>query len=201
VPQLAAELVPDDVVVVVVAVQAERLAEAGVAGFVAGEADGGLAVVAGDPVAAWVAGVGAAPVGAGVPVHRAGVDRAEGRGGEGGEHRLVAGDGRGDALAADQASTQELVGVAAVDLGAGQADQGAAVAAGFVDVPVGQLCCGPPGEALAGGPVDGVDGAGQSDGSGAAGGGADVVVSRPGFVGDSQPCEGRSHASTEEVPG
>jgi len=26
-------------------------------------------------------------------------------------------------------------------------------------------------------------------------------VSRPGFVGDSQPCEGRSHASTEEVPG
>ena len=26
-------------------------------------------------------------------------------------------------------------------------------------------------------------------------------LSRPGFVGDSQPCEGRSHASTEEVPG
>jgi hypothetical protein len=27
------------------------------------------------------------------------------------------------------------------------------------------------------------------------------AMSRPGFVGDSQPCEGRSHASTEEVPG
>lgn len=27
------------------------------------------------------------------------------------------------------------------------------------------------------------------------------TVSRPGFVGDFQPCEGRSHASTEEVPG
>jgi cell division protein FtsX len=26
-------------------------------------------------------------------------------------------------------------------------------------------------------------------------------MSRPGFVGGSQPCEGRSHASTEEVPG
>ncbi len=26
-------------------------------------------------------------------------------------------------------------------------------------------------------------------------------LSRPGFVGDSQPCEGGSHASTEEVPG
>jgi hypothetical protein len=26
-------------------------------------------------------------------------------------------------------------------------------------------------------------------------------LSRPGFVGDSQPCEGRSHASTEQVPG
>jgi hypothetical protein len=30
---------------------------------------------------------------------------------------------------------------------------------------------------------------------------ADDGVSRPGFVGDSQPCEGGSHASTEEVPG
>jgi hypothetical protein len=29
----------------------------------------------------------------------------------------------------------------------------------------------------------------------------DRRLSRPGFVGDSQPCEGRSHASTEEVPG
>jgi hypothetical protein len=28
-----------------------------------------------------------------------------------------------------------------------------------------------------------------------------ALVSRPGFVGGSQPCEGRSHASTEEVPG
>src|SRR5947207_4346026 len=27
------------------------------------------------------------------------------------------------------------------------------------------------------------------------------ALSRPGFVGDSQPCEGGSHASTEEVPG
>jgi 2-methylisocitrate lyase-like PEP mutase family enzyme len=26
-------------------------------------------------------------------------------------------------------------------------------------------------------------------------------MSRPGFVGDSRPCEGRSHASSEEVPG
>lgn len=28
-----------------------------------------------------------------------------------------------------------------------------------------------------------------------------ITLSRPGFVGDSQPCEGRSHASIEEVPG
>src|SRR5438552_13769015 len=27
------------------------------------------------------------------------------------------------------------------------------------------------------------------------------ILSRPGFVGDSQPCEGRSYASTQEVPG
>jgi hypothetical protein len=31
--------------------------------------------------------------------------------------------------------------------------------------------------------------------------GKPAVLSRPGFVGDSQPCEGRSHGSTEEVPG
>ena len=30
---------------------------------------------------------------------------------------------------------------------------------------------------------------------------AGMRMSRPGFVGDSQPCEGGSHVSTEEVPG
>jgi hypothetical protein len=40
----------------------------------------------------------------------------------------------------------------------------------------------------------GVSGDGQQDELGG-------DMSRPGFVGDSQPCEGRSHASSEEVSG
>src|SRR5207249_2414201 len=130
--------------VVVVAVQAERLAEPGVAFVVAGVADGRVAMYAeAGGVAAGVAGSGsavaAAPGGAGVLGHVAGVHDAEGGGGEGGEVGVVAGDGVGDAFAADQEGAQDLVGVAAVGFGAGRADGGAAVAAGFVEVPVGQL--------------------------------------------------------------
>ncbi|GII67353.1 hypothetical protein Skr01_74380 [Sphaerisporangium krabiense] len=54
-----------------------------------------------------------------------GVDRAEGRGGEGDEQRGVSTDGLGDAFAAGQARADELVGVGAVDLGAGGAAGGA----------------------------------------------------------------------------
>ena len=51
----------------------------------------------------------------------------------GGRRRL------GDALAADQPGADEVVGVAAVDLGAAGAGGGAAVAAGLVDHAVGQV--------------------------------------------------------------
>jgi hypothetical protein len=57
----------------------------------------------------------------------------------------------GDAFAADQAGAKELEGVAAVGVGTRGADGGAAVAAGFVDVAVGQLGGGEAGESLAGG--------------------------------------------------
>ena len=145
-PQFSGEQVPHDLVVVVVAVQAERLAEAGVAGFVAGETDGGLVVRAQAGVGAGPAGVArlgsavaAAPVGAGVFGDVAGVYGAEGRGGEGGEDGVVGGDGFRDAFAADEERPEELVGVALVGFRARGADRGAAVAAGFVDVPVGQV--------------------------------------------------------------
>ena len=83
-------VVPDHVGGVVVAVRAQRLAEPGVVAAVPGEAERGAAVRAGGSVAAGVAGLGpapaAGPVGAGVLADRAGVDRAERRGGEGDEH-------------------------------------------------------------------------------------------------------------------
>ena len=88
-------------------------------------------------VTAGVARLGPAPaaalVGAGVLADGAGVDRAEGRGGERGKHGGVGGDISGDALAADEPGTDEMVGVAAVSLGAAGAGGDAAVAAGLVD--------------------------------------------------------------------
>ena len=57
------------------------------------------------------------------------VDRAEARGGEGGEDAGVGGDVFGGALAAAQAGGDQVEGVAAVDLGAGRAAGGAAVVA------------------------------------------------------------------------
>ena len=63
--------------------------------------------------AAPVFGVAAGAAGQdGLAAHAAGVDRAEGRGGEGGEHARVRGDRLGDALAAGQAREDELAGVA-----------------------------------------------------------------------------------------
>ncbi len=97
--------VPENGGFVVVGVRVERRAEDGVVLVVAGAAAAG------------------APAGGAV------VDRAEARGGEGGEDARVGGDVFGDALAAAQAGGDQVEGVAAVDLGAGRAAGGAAVVA------------------------------------------------------------------------
>jgi hypothetical protein len=60
----------------------------------------------------------------------AGVDRAERRRGQGDEDARVVRDSGGDALAAGEPGADELVGVSAVDLGAGRAAGGAAGLAG-----------------------------------------------------------------------
>ena len=65
----------------------------------------------------------------GLAAHPPGVDRAERRRGERGEHARVRGDRLGDALAASEAGADELAGVALVDGRAGGADGLAAVAA------------------------------------------------------------------------
>ena len=111
---------------------------------------------------------------------RAGVDRAEGRGGEGGEHGRVGGDRRGDALAADEPGADELEGVAAVGLGAAGAGGGAAVPARLVDRPVRHADRGDGAQQLAGGGVDVADVAAQPDRAGASGGVPDVI--EPGVV-------------------
>ena len=100
----------------------------------------------------------------GLAAHPPGMDRAERRCGEGGEHARVGGDGVGDALAAGQAGPDELAGVALVDGRAGRADRLAAVAAGDVQHAAGfgrgSVVDG--GE-FAGGQVDRVDAAAQPD--------------------------------------
>jgi hypothetical protein len=97
---------------VVVAVRAHGPAEAGIGLVVAGRA-GDVAAVR----AAARPGVAAGAAGQdGLAAHPAGVDRAEGGGGEGGEHARMADDRVGDALAAGQSGADELPGVALVDL-------------------------------------------------------------------------------------
>ena len=97
---------------VVVAVGAHRLAEPGIVLDVPGRAGDVPAVRAapGVSVAARAAGQH------GLAAHPPGVDRAERRGGEGGEHARVRGDRLGDALAPGQARADELPGVPLVDL-------------------------------------------------------------------------------------
>jgi hypothetical protein len=141
-------------------------------------------VLAGRGVVAGVAGgrsAGAAgTVGAGVPVDGAGVHLAEGGSGEGGEDGRVAGDGVGDAFAADQAGADDVVGVAAVGLGAGGADGVAAVAARFVDHLVGHVAGGVGPQQFPGPDVDDTQITVQANGMGAPGGGPDVI--EPGEV-------------------
>jgi len=111
----------------------------------------------------------------GFAAHPAGVDRPEGGCGEGGEYARVRGDRLRHAFPADQASADELAGVALVDPGTGRADGLAAVAAGDVQhspvfarriVNVGEF---------AGCQVDRVDLAAQPDGMGAGPGGGDLL--------------------------
>ena len=185
-------VVPDHVGGVVVAVRAQRLAEFGVLVAVPGEAGGGAAVFAGGGVAAGVAGAGAAGAaglaGAGVLADRAGVDRAERRGGKGDEDGGVGGHGRGDAFAAGEPGADELVGVTPVGLGAARAGGGTPVAARLVDHAVRHADRGDGAQELAGGRVDVLDVAAQPDGAGTGGGVPDVI--EPGTVpGGVQPGE------------
>ena len=158
-------------------------------------------------VARFRPAVAVAAPGAGVPLDDAGVDRAERRGGEGGEHRRVVRRPVGDAFAADQAGADDLVGVALVELGAGRADRGAAVAARLVDHPVGHVRrCDRSDEQPAGGGFDGGDGPGEPDRAGARGGGFDVGepgrVVRAGGAGDGlQPEVGGACATRREADG
>lgn len=163
----------------VVAVEAQRLAQPRIVGVVAGEARYGLPVRAGSGVAAGAAGCGSAvaalPGAAGVARDVAVVDRAEGRGGEGGEDDRVPADRGGDALAAGQSATDNLVGVALVDPGAVRAHRLAAVTARLVQRPVGQLVGVLLAQDSAGVAVDGGDGAAEADRASTAAGGAGVL--------------------------
>ncbi|GHJ11458.1 hypothetical protein TPA0907_58250 [Micromonospora humidisoli] len=178
-PQFAGGVVPDGLVVVVVAVQAERSTELRIVGVVAGEAGCGLSVWAGAGGAPGAAGCGTAvtapPVGAGVSGDVPVVHRAEGRRGEGGEDDRVRADGGGDGLAAGQAAADDLEGVTGVDPGAVGALGGTAVPARLVERPVGQLVGVLLGQDPAGAGLDGGEGAGQADRAGAATGGAGVL--------------------------
>ena len=113
-----------------------------------------------------------------------GVDRAEGGGGEGGEHARVRRQRLGHALATGQPGPDELVGVGPVGLGARRAHGRAAVAARDVDRPVRQVLGVQAVEDLASDGVDVPDGATQPDrpntASSSQGSGQPAVIVIPG---------------------
>jgi hypothetical protein len=157
-PQLGCMGVPHDGGLIVVAVWAQRPAQAGV-GFpvplAAGKPPAMGAVVRLPP---WPAAGDPATVGG-----DAGVDRAEGGGGEGGEHAWVGGDRLGNSFAACQPGSDELVGVGAVGLGARWADRSAPVATRDVDRLVRQVLGIQAADDLSGGGVDVTGSAAQPD--------------------------------------
>src|SRR5262249_54532240 len=157
-PQLGGVRVPDHGSLVVVAVRAQRLAQAGVVLF--------LPPAPGQPPPMWAVvhlAAGWAPGDPATAGDHAGVDGAEGGGGEGGEHTRVGGDRLGNALAAREPGPDELVGVSPVGFGAGRADRGAPVSARDVDGLVRQVLGVQVVKDLASGGVDVADGAAQPD--------------------------------------
>ena len=142
---------------VVVAVRAQRLAEPVVISgmlLAAGQAD---AVRAGPTSSARSASQHPAVFLA------ACVDQAERRRGEGDEHARVVRDGGGDALAAGKPGADELVGVGAVDLGAGRAAGGPAGLAGDRQDAAGLVDGGVTVDQFAGAAVDVVGAAAQQN--------------------------------------
>ena len=96
------------------------------------------------------------------------VDWAERRCGERGKHARVLGNSDRDDLAAAQPGTDDLVGVGAIDLGAGRTLRGAAGLSGDRQDAAGFVNGGVAVEQFAGGPVDVVDATAQQNRSQAA---------------------------------
>jgi hypothetical protein len=117
VPELACVSVPEDVCRVVVAVDAEGLADEGIVCVVGGAAAEGPTVLAPSAVATRAAAFSSAMYG------------PERWGGEGDEEPGSVADRGGDVLAAEEARADEVEGVARVESGAGGADGRASVAA------------------------------------------------------------------------
>jgi hypothetical protein len=125
----------------------------------------GVTVPAGDGAAVLALGLGIAGPArhGGAVLGAAGVDRPEGRRGEGHEQPRVGGDSLGQALAAAQPGGDQVPGVPAIGLGAGRADAGPAVAVRLEQHPV-RLVLGGVGLAdFAGTLVGLLHAAGQSD--------------------------------------
>jgi hypothetical protein len=156
-PQVGGAGVEQDRASVVIAVRAQRLAKPGVVRAVL--------LGAGHPAAVW-AGLGLASgltsQGSAVFI-AARVDGAEGGRGERGKHAWMAGHGGGDALAAGQPGADQLVGIGAVDLGAGRTAGGAAGLAGDGQDPAGLVSSGVAVDQFAGGAVDVIDAATQQN--------------------------------------
>ena len=156
-PQFGSAGVEQDRPGVVVAVRAQRLAEPAVVPGVLLSARQTDAVRAGPVIPPRAAGQDPAVFLA------ARVDRAERRCGEGDEDARVVGDGGGDALAACEPGADELVGVGAVDLGAGRAAGGAAGLAGDGQDAAGLVDGGVAVDQFAGAAVDVVGAAAQQN--------------------------------------
>ena len=174
-PELGCPRIPHHVVVIVIALRTQGLPEARRGLSVAMRAGHDPAVRAAldgspHPTRFDLPGFG---------INHPGMDRAEGGRGERGEDHRVGSDGFGHALAADQTSADQMVGVGTIGLGTRRAHTGAAVPAGDVDHAIGQGLGWSGGQDFAGGGVDGVQVSGQADGAFTASDCGDVVEPSP----------------------
>lgn len=162
VPQLGCMCVPEDVAGVVVAVGAQWLADDWGIGGMDSSAAEGTAVLAGTAVAAGSADV------------RRPVDGSKGRSSQGDEETGPVADSGGDVLATEEASADEVEGVSGVEVGAGGADGGAAVAASDEETFAGFVAGVVVPKGLAGVAIQGGGGAGEVDGMSAPASGSDL---------------------------
>src|SRR5215211_1056877 len=190
-PQLWGQSIPDHLRVAVIAAGAQRLTEPGIGLVVAVLAAGRLTMRAALTLPVGIAGVDQPTL------SLAGVDLAEAGGGEGDEQPRMAGHGLGDALAAFQPSSKELIAVGLVGRRAGRAHRGPTVAAGLQEGGVGFPVSRIQSAALLGRRIDLIDRPAQPNRVGAVASGRDLLD--PAVIAGTGAGDGLGHHSQQQL--